>query len=246
MAAKKKTTNATNAATESLKFAKGGFYQDHAGALWCCVSAKAKKIGDQQVVSMRRTEAGQAVGDATDELTESFTKQLTAAELKEYREVFQREREAAEASEMASMPTKNSKSTKSPAEGDKRSKSSTKDATDKTKRMSALDAAATVLGEATEPMATKQMIDAMSAKGYWTSPGGQTPHATLYAAILREINVKGPEARFAKTDRGRFTLAARISDDTFEVPNPVEQGVSDDDKLEAVDPDRHMATEVAL
>jgi hypothetical protein len=86
----------------------------------------------------------------------------------------------------------------------------------------------------------------MSAKGYWTSPGGQTPHATLYAAILREINVKGPEARFAKTDRGRFTLAARISDDTFEVPNPVEQGVSDDDKLEAVDPDRHMATEVAL
>ena len=47
-----------------------------------------------------------------------------------------------------------------------------------------------MLGESAEPMATKEMIDAMSAKGYWTSPGGQTPHATLYAAILREINTK--------------------------------------------------------
>ena len=50
----------------------------------------------------------------------------------------------------------------------------------------------------------------MSAKGYWTSPGGQTPHATLYAAILREINVKGSEARFQKTDRGRFALLGAV------------------------------------
>ncbi|WP_197453487.1 HTH domain-containing protein [Caulifigura coniformis] len=72
--------------------------------------------------------------------------------------------------------------------------------------MSALDAAAKVLGEASEPMATKAMIEAMAAKKYWTSPGGKTPHATLYAAILREINVKGNESRFTKTDRGHFTL----------------------------------------
>jgi len=73
-----------------------------------------------------------------------------------------------------------------------------------TKKMSALDAAAKVLGESKEPMNSKEMIDAMAAKKYWTSPGGKTPHATLYSAILREINVKGDEARFTKVDRGRF------------------------------------------
>jgi hypothetical protein len=74
------------------------------------------------------------------------------------------------------------------------------------KKMSALDAAAKVLGEAREPLTTKTMIERMSAKGYWTSPGGKTPHATLYAAILREIDTKGKDARFAKADRGLFTL----------------------------------------
>jgi hypothetical protein len=48
------------------------------------------------------------------------------------------------------------------------------------------------------------MIAAMAAKGYWTSPGGQTPAATLYSAILRELTTKGPNARFVKTERGKF------------------------------------------
>ena len=74
------------------------------------------------------------------------------------------------------------------------------------KKLSALDAAAKVLGEAKEPLNAKAMIERMAAKGYWTSPGGKTPHSTLYAAILREINAKGKDARFAKTDRGLFTL----------------------------------------
>ena len=73
--------------------------------------------------------------------------------------------------------------------------------------MSALDAAARVLAESKEPLNTKQMIEAMATKGYWTSPGGKTPHATLYAAIMREITLKGKDARFKKTDRGHFTLA---------------------------------------
>ena len=81
-----------------------------------------------------------------------------------------------------------------------------KPSNDQPRKMSALDAAAKVLGEATEPMATKEMIDAMSANGYWTSPGGQTPQATLYAAIAREIKLKGAESRFAKAERGRFEL----------------------------------------
>lgn len=72
------------------------------------------------------------------------------------------------------------------------------------KRLSAIDAAAKVLGETSEPMNAKQMIDAMATKGYWTSPGGKTPHATLYSAILREIATKGNDSRFKKTDRGHF------------------------------------------
>ena len=74
------------------------------------------------------------------------------------------------------------------------------------KKMSALDAAAKVLGEAKEPLGTKEMVEKMSAKGYWKSPGGKTPHATLYSAILREIQKKGDDARFRKVERGQFTL----------------------------------------
>ena len=73
------------------------------------------------------------------------------------------------------------------------------------KRLSALDAAAKVLAESTEPMNTKEMVEAMAAKGYWSTPGGKTPHATLYCAILREIKAKGSDARFTKTERGKFT-----------------------------------------
>jgi hypothetical protein len=78
----------------------------------------------------------------------------------------------------------------------------------KTKRVSAIDAAAQLLASSKEPMGCKEMIETMAAKGLWTSPGGKTPHATLYSAILREINVKGKEARFKKTDRGRFATNA--------------------------------------
>ena len=54
----------------------------------------------------------------------------------------------------------------------------------KPKKLSAIDAAAKVLADSKEPMNAKEMIEAMSAKGLWTSPGGKTPHATLYSAIL--------------------------------------------------------------
>jgi hypothetical protein len=76
------------------------------------------------------------------------------------------------------------------------------------KKVSCLDAAARVLAEAGEPLNAKQMIEAITTKGYWTSPAGKTPHATLYSAILREINVKGNEARFQKTERGKFAARA--------------------------------------
>lgn len=77
----------------------------------------------------------------------------------------------------------------------------------KAKNFSALDAAAKVLAETGQPMNCQEMIEAMATKGYWKSPGGKTPHATLYSAILREISTKGKEARFAKTERGQFARA---------------------------------------
>ncbi len=73
-------------------------------------------------------------------------------------------------------------------------------------KLSQLDAAVKVLEEAKEPMNTKAMIEAMAAKGYWTSPGGATPWATLYSALIREIAHKGAESRFTKVDRGQFAL----------------------------------------
>jgi hypothetical protein len=74
----------------------------------------------------------------------------------------------------------------------------------KHKRLSALDAAAKVLGETGEPMTSREMIETMSKKGYWSSPNGQTPEATLYAAMIREISKKGKTSRFAKVERGKF------------------------------------------
>ena len=73
-------------------------------------------------------------------------------------------------------------------------------------RLSQLDAAVKVLGELGQPMSTKDMVETMGAKGYWSSPGGRTPEATLYSAILRELKNKGDESRFKKTERGRFAL----------------------------------------
>ena len=75
-----------------------------------------------------------------------------------------------------------------------------------TTKLSQLDAAVKVLGEATEPMTTKQMVEAMTEKKLWTSPGGKTPHATLYSAILRELQTKAETSRFVKTDRGHFQV----------------------------------------
>ena len=78
----------------------------------------------------------------------------------------------------------------------------------KPKTLSALDAAAKVLADEGKPMNCPELIEAMTKKGLWTSPNGLTPAATLYAAILRETKVKGTDARFVKTERGRFSAKA--------------------------------------
>ncbi|MCC6909437.1 MAG: winged helix-turn-helix domain-containing protein [Phycisphaerales bacterium] len=69
--------------------------------------------------------------------------------------------------------------------------------------LSGLDAAAQVLGRAKEPLDAKTIAERAIAAGWKTN--GATPHATLYAAMIREIKAKGKEARFIKADKGRFT-----------------------------------------
>lgn len=75
------------------------------------------------------------------------------------------------------------------------------------KKFSCIEAALKVLGETEETMNAQEMISAMTDAGYWTSPGGKTPHATLYSAILREL-AKGDDSRFIKVERGRFAARA--------------------------------------
>ncbi len=79
----------------------------------------------------------------------------------------------------------------------------------KPKRFAALDAAAQVLAKAGKPMRAQELIAAMAEQGLWKSPGGKTPQATLYAAMLREIGAKGKQARFKKTGRGQFAFAGK-------------------------------------
>jgi hypothetical protein len=93
------------------------------------------------------------------------------------------------------------KKEKQPKEG-KRAPKAVKEA--KPRADGCLTIAARLLAESKEPLGTKTLIEMMAAKGLWTSPGGKTPAATLYAAIVREISTKGENARFRKADRGLF------------------------------------------
>ena len=104
--------------------------------------------------------------------------------------------------------TKPAKAPKATPAKNGKAKPAAKNGEAKTKKVSAIDAAAKLLTASKEPMGCKELIESMAAKGLWTSPGGKTPHATLYSAILREITVKGKQARFVKTDRGRFAINA--------------------------------------
>ena len=76
---------------------------------------------------------------------------------------------------------------------------------EKAKRPSGLAAAAQVLADAGTPLNAKDMVERMLAKGLWKT-NGKTPAATIYAAIIREINAKGVDSRFEKVDRGQFQI----------------------------------------
>jgi hypothetical protein len=78
------------------------------------------------------------------------------------------------------------------------------------KKLSAVDAAARVLQEIGQAMSCTELIAAMAAKGYWSSPTGRTPAGTLYSAVLREIQSRGDQSRFRKTARGQFALRETV------------------------------------
>jgi HB1, ASXL, restriction endonuclease HTH domain len=94
------------------------------------------------------------------------------------------------------------------AKADKPAAATKKADAPKEKKLSLIDAAVQILGNAKEPMGTKQMVEKITEQNLWSPrSGGKTPHATLYSAILRELQKKGKDARFTKVERGRFTLA---------------------------------------
>ena len=106
--------------------------------------------------------------------------------------------------------TKNGKKKAAPAKATKpqaKKRSLAKAAPPGAAKLSALDAAAQVLDETGQAMNCKELIETMAAKGYWKSPAGKTPWATLYASLIKEIAAKGKESRFRKTDRGKFARA---------------------------------------
>jgi hypothetical protein len=78
---------------------------------------------------------------------------------------------------------------------------------DEPKKMTALDAAHRVLEESGQVMTAPEIYESMKAKGYWESPNGLTPAATIYAAMLREIGIRGKDARFRRPEPSKFAAA---------------------------------------
>lgn len=79
-------------------------------------------------------------------------------------------------------------------------------------RWSALDAAAEVLGrlaskDAATGLSVKDLIERMEKANLWQSPGGKTPSATLYSALIREIKQRKTDSRFKRIAPGKFSLA---------------------------------------
>jgi hypothetical protein len=68
--------------------------------------------------------------------------------------------------------------------------------------LSALEAAALVLSESQQAMTCPELIAAMAAQGYWTSPAGKTPQATLHTAVtmLPKLAPRGATVKRARSD----------------------------------------------
>ena len=67
-------------------------------------------------------------------------------------------------------------------------------------RLSGLTAAFMVLVDADTELGVKKIVELAAEKGWWKSDAA-TPHATIYAAIIREITNKGDKAHFRRGKR---------------------------------------------
>jgi hypothetical protein len=77
------------------------------------------------------------------------------------------------------------------------------------KPMSLINAAAHILAQGKqEPMNCKDIVEQAISQKLWQPGKGLTPASTLYAAIGREIKTKGPNSRFVKVERGKFTMSS--------------------------------------
>ncbi len=202
------TKSAKTARAQAFVPRKGEHYETRSGQVLEVTNGRLKDEGDQGASFAGRTiEFHAATGKATPAMAtdrfylDELVRKLSKPDYEEWIAIQRREAEAlaeAQATTAPAEPTKPS----TPAKPKPKTRSPKS-----TGKLSQLDAAVQVLAEAGQPMTAKTMIEAMATQGLWTSPGGKTPHATLYAAILREIQNKGADARFQKVDRGQFTTS---------------------------------------
>ncbi|MCA8985833.1 MAG: winged helix-turn-helix domain-containing protein [Planctomycetaceae bacterium] len=204
------TKSAKTARAQAFVPRKGERYETRSGQVLEVTNGRLKEEGDQGASFAGRTiEFHAATGKATPAIAtdrfylDELVRKLSKPDYEEWIAIQRREAEAlaeAQATTAPAEPTKPS----TPAQPKPKTRSPKSAG-----KLSQLDAAVQVLVKAGEPMTSKAMIEAMAAQGLWTSPGGKTPHATLYAAILREIQNKGAAARFQKVDRGQFTITSK-------------------------------------
>ena len=72
-------------------------------------------------------------------------------------------------------------------------------------QLSGLESAYTILKEVGEPLNVKEITDRAIAQKLW-EPAGATPSATVAAAIMREMKIKGDDSRFFRAERGKFAV----------------------------------------
>lgn len=117
--------------------------------------------------------------------------------------------EEAEATEGAESEPELEKPKPKPKRGQKKGKgkpAKKKQPAKKDKKMSQPDAAVKILQEEGHPMNCKEMVVLMGERGYWSSPKGKTPEASLSARIGKEI--QSQKSRFCKTKPGHFELTS--------------------------------------
>ncbi|MEX0654859.1 MAG: winged helix-turn-helix domain-containing protein [Phycisphaeraceae bacterium] len=142
-------------------------------------------------------------------------KKLSAAELKARHKADQENARLRD--ERKASPDGMTKSERAMTQSATDAKPATPEAKPRRKRSgpSLIDAAITVLRDAEGPLTCSQMIEAIFERKLWSS-SGKTPAATLYSAILREIQKKGDASRFAHVDRGQFALTSAADAQTKE------------------------------